>query len=192
MESKPDRFEVLSTSGKQRAMLTERMSSHGAMIKRELNRLSAHGNMVPAEGKHDEERVILGAGLSPSMFRGASIKHITELDVSRGHDVAVHSSGTFIYDVNQIEPVIAESNLKVNIEEVANIVEICDGSNSVISKANFDGQGIILKVSHKSTQLISFTYRLPFLPSPSHHLLIHLYLYLHHTMTLVGTRTQST
>ena len=146
---KPDRFEALTRSNKQpsqRNMLTERLSSHGAMLTREFSRLSAHGNVVPAEGKRDEERIILGTNLSTSMFRGASIKFINELDLSRGHDAAIHSSGTFIYDVDKIEPVIAESNLHVNIAEAGNVVEICEGSNSVISKANFDGQGVILKV----------------------------------------------
>ena len=159
METKPDRFEALTRSGKQpsqRNILAERLST-------QLSRLSAHGNVVPAEGKHDEERIVLGAGLSTSMFRGASIKFINELDLSRGHDAAVHSSGTFIYDVNQIEPVIADTNLHVNIAEVANVVDICDGSNSVISKANFDGHGIILKVFPlplTPSRSISFIHRL--------------------------------
>jgi serine/threonine protein kinase len=115
-----------------------------------MNRFSTHGVAAQAEAQEKGEQVklVLGSNLSPKIvpfMRGsASIRKLGELDVSLSHHES--NSADFTYDLSEVPMVLDPGYLQLTTKHLEQPKHICDGSNSHIYKALFQGKKVIIKV----------------------------------------------
>ena len=124
-------------------------SSHGLR-----SRMSAHGSAPEGneiDNQDEAKRIVLGDNLSPrvGLFRGASVRTVGQLDLSNSgvkSPVPDNNPGSFFYDLSAIPTFIEPRKLQLAYNQVGGIKPICNGSNSHISKAEFESSKIILKI----------------------------------------------
>jgi hypothetical protein len=126
-------------------------STHGLRARFSAHGAPPEGNLIDGQDGADMKKIVLGDNLSPrvGLFRGASVKTVGQLDISQSGVAPLlpeDAMGSFMYDLSGIPTFLEPRKLQLQYGQVGGIKPICNGSNSHISKAEFEGQKLILKV----------------------------------------------